>query len=232
MAIHEPAAPAALPRIGEPAPDFEAPSTHGVVRLSDYRGKWVMLFSHPADFTPVCTTEISAFAARHDEFQRRNVQLIGLSVDSVPSHLSWTRDMAEIFGHPVPFPIIADLDMHVARLYGMIHPGESQTATVRAVFFIDDQGIVRALIYYPLSLGRNVDELLRVFDALQTTARTGYSTPVDWRPGDPVVVPAPGRADQIQSKEEAERQGLVYKQWYLRLKSLPQDGGRPGTTAP
>ncbi|MDI3318131.1 MAG: peroxiredoxin [Bacillota bacterium] len=213
---------AALPRIGEPAPDFEAASTRGTIRLSDYRGKWVMLFSHPADFTPVCTTEISAFAARHHEFERRNVQLIGLSVDGVPAHLSWTRDMEEAFGHPIPFPIIADLDMKVSRLYGMIHPGESTTATVRAVFFIDDQGIIRALLYYPMSLGRSVDELLRVFDGLQTSAKYGVSTPVDWQPGKEVVVPAPATADKIQSKEEAEREGLIYKRWYLRLKKLPE----------
>jgi peroxiredoxin (alkyl hydroperoxide reductase subunit C) len=210
-----------LPRIGEPAPDFEAQSTHGLVRLRDFRGKWVMLFSHPADFTPVCSTEIMAFARRAEEFERRNVQLLGLSVDSVPSHLAWVQNLAELGGVRIPFPIIADLDMAVAQRYGMIHPGESATATVRAVFFIDDQGVIRALLYYPLSTGRSVDELLRVIDALQTTARHGYATPVDWTPGQPVVVPAPQSIETIQSPDEAAREGMDYKAWYLRFKPLP-----------
>ncbi len=209
-----------LPRIGEPAPDFEANSTAGTIRLSQFRGKWVMLFSHPADFTPVCTTEISEFARRNEEFVRRNVQLLGLSVDGVPSHIGWTRDIAGLTGRPVPFPIISDLDMHVSRLYGMLHPGESNTATVRSVFFIDDKGVVRALIYYPLSTGRNVDELLRVFDALQLTSRHGVSTPVDWQPGQPVVVPAPATTEAVLDREQAEAQGLDYRTWYLRLKQV------------
>jgi peroxiredoxin (alkyl hydroperoxide reductase subunit C) len=209
-----------LPRLGEKAPEFEANTTHGPKKLSDYRGRWVMLFSHPADFTPVCTTEITEFARRYDEFQQRGVDLIGLSVDSVPAHLAWTRDMAEDLGKPVPFPIIADLDMKVAHAYGMLHPGESVTATVRAVFFIDPEGVVRAILYYPLTLGRSVDELLRVFDALQTAAKHGVSTPVDWHPGDEVVVPAPASADKILSKDEAERQGLHYRRWYLRTRTV------------
>jgi peroxiredoxin (alkyl hydroperoxide reductase subunit C) len=215
-----PQGPGRLPLIGEPAPDFEANTSLGPIRLSQYRGRWVMLFSHPADFTPVCSTEIMAFARRYDEFQRRGIDLIGLSVDSVPSHIAWTRSLAEKLGRPIPFPIIADLTMDVARRYGMIHPEASQTATVRAVFFIDDQGIIRALLYYPLTTGRSVDELLRVFDSLQTTARHAVSTPVDWRPGEPVVVPAPGRADQVQERDEAERDGLQYADWYLRFKRL------------
>lgn len=212
--------PNGLPRIGEPAPEFSANSTHGPIKLSQYRGKWVMLFSHPADFTPVCTTEIAEFARRNDEFTRRNVQLIGLSVDGVPSHIAWTRDIATIAGKPVPFPIIADLDMKVSNMYGMLHPGESSTATVRSVFFIDDKGMIRALIYYPLSTGRNVDELLRVFDSLQTTSQHGVSTPVDWEPGQPVVVPAPGTADAVLDPEQAQAQGLTYRTWYLRMKQV------------
>lgn len=211
---------ARLPRIGEPAPDFEANSTHGPLRLSQYRGQWVMLFSHPADFTPVCTTEISEFARRIEDFSRRQVQLLGLSVDSVPAHLAWTRNMGQRLGKPIPFPIIADLDMKVSRLYGMIHPGESATATVRSVFFIDPEGIIRALLYYPLSTGRNVDELLRVFDSLRLTAEAGYATPVDWIPGNPVVVPAPQTASAILEREQAEAQGLKYEDWYLRFKQL------------
>lgn len=208
-----------LPRIGEPAPEFEAVTTQGIKRLSDYRGKWLMLFSHPADFTPVCTTELMAFARRYGEFQERGVELLGLSVDSVSSHLAWTRDMAEM-GTPIPYPIIADLDMKVATKYGMIHPGESATVTVRTVFFIDDKGTIRALLYYPLSLGRNVDELLRVFDALRTADQNHVSTPVDWTPGQPVVVPAPTTQDKLETREEAESQGLDFRRWYLRLKKI------------
>jgi peroxiredoxin (alkyl hydroperoxide reductase subunit C) len=208
-----------LPRIGEPAPDFEANTSKGPVRLSQFRGRWVMLFSHPADFTPVCSTEIMEFARRYDEFQARQVDLLGLSVDSVPAHIAWTRSLAQQLGKPIPFPIIADLDMKVSRLYGMIHPQESNTATVRAVFFIDDAGIIRALLYYPLSTGRSVDELLRVFDSLQTTKRLSVSTPVDWKPGDPVVVPAPATADQVEEREEAEKKGLIYRDWYLRFRN-------------
>lgn len=215
-----PAAVNALPRISEPAPEFQANSTQGPIKLSQFRGKWVMLFSHPADFTPVCTTEISEFARRNDEFLKRNVQLIGLSVDGVPSHIAWTRDISAMAGTPVPFPIIADLDMKVSNLYGMLHPGESTTATVRSVFFIDDKGVIRALVYYPLSTGRNVDELLRVFDSLQTTSRHGVSTPVDWEPGQPVVVPAPATAESVLDKEQAEAQGLTYRTWYLRMKQV------------
>jgi peroxiredoxin (alkyl hydroperoxide reductase subunit C) len=209
-----------LPRIGDTAPDFEQETSKGPIRLSQYRGHWVMLFSHPADFTPVCSTEIMEFARRYPEFQTRNVELIGLSVDSVPSHIAWTRSLQEQLGQPIPFPIIADLDTKVARLYGMIHPNDSGTATVRAVFFIDEAGTIRALLYYPLSTGRSVDELLRVFDSLQTTAKLGLATPVDWTPGNPVVVPAPKTADQVQNKEEAEREGLVYRDWYLRMKKV------------
>lgn len=212
--------PVGLPRISEPAPEFSANTTQGPIKLSQYRGKWVMLFSHPADFTPVCTTEISEFARRNDEFVQRNVQLIGLSVDGVPSHIAWTRDIANLAGVPVPFPIIADLDMKVSKLYGMLHPGESTTATVRSVFFIDDKGMIRALVYYPLSTGRSVDELLRVFDSLQTTSQQGVSTPVDWQPGMPVVVPAPGTADAVLDREQAEAQGLTYRTWYLRMKQV------------
>jgi len=206
-----------LPRIGEHAPDFEQKSTHGMKKLSDYEGKWLMLFSHPADFTPVCTTEISGFARRYGEFQARGVELLGISVDSVQSHIAWTHDMAEM-GVPIPFPILADLDMGVARRYGMIHAGESATATVRTVFFIDPKGIVRAILYYPMSLGRSVDELLRVFDGLQTADRLGVSTPVDWKPGDDVVVPPPQSLGDVETPEQAKAKGYTYHTWYLRTK--------------
>lgn len=207
-----------LPRLNEPAPDFEAISTHGPVKLSDLRGKWVVLFSHPADFTPVCSTEFMAFAQNYAEFEKRNAVLLGISVDSVYSHIAWTRNIEEKSGIKIPFPVIADLDMKVAQLFGMIHPGAAATATVRTVFFIDDKGIVRAMIYYPMSCGRNVDEILRVLDALQTADKAGVATPANWRPGDPVVVPAP------VTKEAAEKRmqeaGLERFDWYLSKKRI------------
>src|ERR1700730_10862477 len=182
-----------IPRINDPAPDFEATSTHGIIRLSDYTkaGKWVLLFSHPADFTPVCSTELVDLARRSPEFEELNVQLIGVSVDSVYSHIAWARSLAEKFGQEIPFPIIADLDTKVAQAYGMIHPGASLTATVRAVFVIDPKQVIRALVYYPMQAGRNIDELVRLVTALQTVDANGVSTPANWRPGDAVVVPAP-----------------------------------------
>lgn len=209
-----------LPRLNEPAPEFQALTTQGVKKLSDYKGKWVVLFSHPADFTPVCTTEFHAFASRADEFEQRNVQLIGLSIDSVHSHLAWLQDIERIFKIKVPFPVIADLDMKVAKSYGMVHPQASTTSAVRAVFVIDDKGILRAMLYYPMSAGRNIAEILRLVDALQTTDQYGTSTPANWNPGDAVVVPAPATAQGIESEEEARDKGLDYKSWYLRLKNL------------
>ncbi len=152
-----------IPLIMEPAPDFDAKSTHGPIRLSDYtsKGKWVMLFSHPSDFTPVCSTEFIEFARRHEEFEKLNVQLIGLSIDSVPAHIAWVRDLEQIAGVKIKFPLIADLDQKVSQLYGLVHEAVSDTATVRAVFAIDPKGNVRALLYYPQQLGRSVDELLQ-----------------------------------------------------------------------
>lgn len=211
---------ALLARLLEPAPEFEATTTQGKIKLSDYRGKWVVLFSHPADFTPVCSTEFGSFAGRAKEFEARNVQLIGLSVDGLRSHLAWIRDIEQMFGHKVTFPVIADLDMKVSTLFGMIHPGASVTEAVRAVFVIDDKGILRTIIYYPMQVGRNISEILRVVDALQTADKYGISTPADWTPGDKVVVPAPANTASMESKEESESKGLEYKQWYLRMKSL------------
>ncbi len=208
-----------LPRINEPAPDFEADSTHGPLRLSNFRGKWVMLFSHPADFTPVCTTEFMAFAEAHAEFEKRNVQLIGLSVDSVPSHLAWTYAIERDLGVHIPFPVIADLKMEVSRLYGMIHPGDSNTATVRSVFFIDDQGMIRAMVYYPLSLGRSVPELLRVIDGLQFNQREKLSTPANWKPGDPAVYPAPPTQEALHKRIEEDNGKPNLKAWWLKTTS-------------
>ncbi len=203
--------------LGETAPDFEAVTTHGPIKLSDYKGEWVILFSHPADFTPVCTTEFMSFAKIHPELEKRGVKLIGLSVDSVHSHIAWVRNIEEKMGVRIPFPVIADLSMNVGKLYGMIHPGQSATATVRCVFVIDPDRILRAMIYYPLSTGRNMDEILRLIDALQATDRYGIATPADWRPGDQVIVPQPA------TQEEAEKrlgEGYDCKDWYFCKKTI------------
>ncbi|MGE5323377.1 MAG: peroxiredoxin [Actinomycetota bacterium] len=210
-----------IPRINEQAPDFQAKSTHGVIRLSDYtsRGKWVLLFSHPADFTPVCTTEFVEFARNYQEFDQRNVQLIGVSVDSVPAHIAWLRNIEQNFNVKVDFPVVADLDQKVAGLYGLVHEAASDTAAVRAVFFIDPKQNVRALLYYPLSLGRNIAEIVRVFDALQTADANAVSTPANWVPGKPVIVPPP------QTKQDADVRArsngdLKVKDWYFAEKEL------------
>ncbi len=210
-----------MPKINEPAPDFEAKSTHGTIRLSDFtkKGKWVMLFSHPADFTPVCTTEFVEFARRNPEFERLGVQLIGNSVDSVYSHIAWVRNIEEKTGVHVPFPVLADLDQKIARAYGMVHDAVSDTATVRAVFAIDPKQTIRAILYYPMSLGRNVDELVRIFEALQTADRNACSTPANWRPGDAVVIPAPATQADAEQRLKAAA-GLELTDWYLAKKKL------------
>ncbi len=208
----------ALPRLNEPAPDFTANTTHGPLTLSTLKGKWVVLFSHPADFTPVCTTELTEFARRHDDFAARNTQLIGLSIDSVYSHIAWVRNMEEKFNVKVRYPMIADLDMKVATKYGMVHPGASSTATVRCVFVIDDKGIVRAMIYYPLTNGRNIDEILRLVTALQTSDANGVATPCNWQPGEKVIVPAPMTTD-LADKRVADP-NVEMTDWYFSKKSL------------
>ncbi len=209
-----------LPRLNEPAPDFgEANSTHGPIRLSDYKekGKWVLLFSHPADFTPVCTTEFVEFARLYPEFQKRNVELIGLSVDSAYSHLGWIRNIEQNFKVKVPFPVISDRNMSIAQLYGMIHPGASDTATVRCVFFIDPKGTIRAMIYYPLQTGRNMDEILRLIDSLQTVDKNACATPANWRPGEEVIVPAPLTYEGAEKRKE---EGFNYVDWYFSKKKV------------
>lgn len=206
-----------LPRLGEPAPDFEAETTHGTLRLSDFSGNWLILFSHPADFTPVCTTEFLAFAEIAPELKKRNVELLGLSIDSTYSHIAWMRNIEEKFDVQIPFPIIADLNKEVATKYGMIMPGESKTETSRAVFVIDDKGTLRAMIYYPLTTGRNMDEILRLVDGLQTTDQHGVATPANWRPGDKVIVPPPKTADDARARME---QGYECKDWYFCKKEL------------
>lgn len=181
-----------MPRIGDKAPDFEALTTAGMLKLSEYnKDSWVIIFSHPADFTPVCTTEMSAFAVDKAWFEERNTKLLGLSIDSIHSHLAWVNNVREKTGVYMDFPIIADLDMKVAQLYGMLHPGASTTAAVRAVFFIDPNGIVRLMMYYPLNVGRNMDEIQRVLVALQTVDTCNCALPINWHPGDKAIVPPP-----------------------------------------
>jgi peroxiredoxin (alkyl hydroperoxide reductase subunit C) len=206
-----------LVRLNEPAPDFKATTTQGDIQLSDFKGKWVVLFSHPADFTPVCTTEFVAFAKLYDDFAKRNTQLIGLSIDSVWSHIAWVRNIEENFGVKVKFPVIADLDTKVAQLYGMIHPGAASTATVRCVFVIDDKQVIRAMIYYPLTNGRNIDEILRLIDALQTHDANNVATPANWRPGDDVIVKAPATQE---GAEKRVTEDYDKKDWYFATKKL------------
>jgi peroxiredoxin (alkyl hydroperoxide reductase subunit C) len=206
-----------LPRLGEPAPSFEAVTTQGVLRLEDYKGSWLILFSHPADFTPVCTTEFIAFAEIYPELQQRGVELLGLSVDSAPSHISWVRNVEEKTGVKIPFPIIADLNKEVSLLYGMIHPGQSKTETVRCVFVIDPDQIIRTILYYPLTTGRNMTEILRIIDCLQTTDKHHVATPANWQPGEKVIIPQP---DTQEGAEERMKQDYECVDWYLCKKKL------------
>jgi len=213
--------PTRAPLIGDRAPGFEAESTHGPVGLTDYAGHWLVLFSHPADFTPVCTTEFVAFTELADEFAARNVALLGTSVDSVHSHLAWTRSIQEKLGVRIPFPIIADLDTRVARAYGMLHPNTSGTAAVRAVFVIDPEQTVRAVLYYPMNAGRMIPEILRLVDALQTSDRDGVSCPANWRPGEDVVLGAPKTQAELDARLADGTVKLA--DWYLATKP-----GTPG----
>lgn len=207
-----------LPRIGSPAPDFEAETTFGTLRLEDFKGSWLILFSHPADFTPVCTTEFMAFAKIAPELKKRKVELLGLSIDSTYSHIAWVRNIEEKFNVKIPFPIIADLNKEVATKFGMIMPGESKTETSRCVFVIDDKSTVRAMIYYPLTTGRNMDEILRLIDALQTTDRHGVATPANWRPGEQVIVPPPKTAEDAAARVAAK--DVECTDWYFCKKGL------------
>ncbi|WAA11880.1 peroxiredoxin [Fervidibacillus halotolerans] len=207
-----------LPRIGQKAPQFEAVTSQGKIRLSDYEGSWLILFSHPADFTPVCTTEFIAFQEIYPQLREMNTELLGLSVDSVSSHISWIRNVEEKFGVKLEFPIIADLNKEVAQLYGMIMPEESSTETSRAVFVIDDKQIIRAIIYYPLTTGRNMDEILRLVKALQTTDQHGVATPANWREGDKVILPTPPNIEVAEERMKDE--SLECVDWYFCKKQL------------
>uniref|UniRef100_A0A7V4N4B1 Peroxiredoxin n=1 Tax=Thermodesulfobacterium geofontis TaxID=1295609 RepID=A0A7V4N4B1_9BACT len=217
-----------MPRIGDQAPAFEAMTTMGPIKFpEDFKGQWVVFFSHPADFTPVCSTEFLAFAQMNNEFAKRNVQLLGLSIDSVFSHIAWAMNLKEKTGIEIPFPIIADADGRVAKLYGMLHPGESSSATVRAVFIIDPNGKIRAIIYYPLSAGRNMKEILRLIDALQTADKHGVATPANWVPepqvwefteeNTKVIVPPPTNYEEAVNRF---KQGYECIDWYFCKKKL------------
>jgi peroxiredoxin (alkyl hydroperoxide reductase subunit C) len=220
-----------MPRIGDIAPSFEAVTTQGNVKFpEDYKGKWVILFSHPADFTPVCTSEFMTFAKMENDFKKLNTNLVGLSVDGLYSHIAWLRtikDKIEFRGWKnveVKFPLIEDITMEVAKKYGMIQPGESSTKAVRAVFFIDPAAKIRAIIYYPLSLGRNFEELKRVLIGLQTADKFAIATPADWQPGEDVIVPPAGSCgiaeDRMSGKENG---GLYCKDWFFCMKPLPKE---------
>ncbi len=190
-----------MPRIGDIAPDFEAVTTAGKIKLSDYaKDKWIVMFSHPADFTPVCTTEMTGFAIRQDEFKALNTELLGLSIDSIHSHLAWVNNVREKMGIYMNFPIIADIDMKVAKLYGMLQPNESETAAVRAVFFIDTTKKIRLIMYYPLNVGRNMDEILRALTALQFSDKNKVAMPLNWQPGQKVIVPPPKTLAEMDAR--------------------------------
>jgi peroxiredoxin (alkyl hydroperoxide reductase subunit C) len=219
----------AMPRIGDKAPEFKAITTQGEINFpADYKDKWVILFSHPADFTPVCTSEFMTFARRENEFEALNCKLVGLSIDGLYSHIAWLRTIKEkiefkgMKNIEVNFPLIEDITMEIAKKYGMIQPGESSTKAVRAVFFIDPEGTIRAIIYYPLSLGRNFDELKRALIAMQTADKYSIATPADWQPGDDVIVPPAGSCgvakDRMENKEE-----MTCYDWFFCTKPLNLD---------
>ncbi|MGI6249970.1 MAG: peroxiredoxin [Anaerolineaceae bacterium] len=219
-----------LPRIGDPAPAFEAVTTQGTVNFpKDYVGKWVILFSHPADFTPVCTSEFITFASMQEQFNLINTELIGLSVDGLYSHIAWLRTIGEKIdwkGHKnveVTFPLIEDITMNVAKKYGMISPNESSTKAVRAVFVVDPKGIIRAMIYYPLSTGRNFDELYRLVQALQTADAFGVATPADWRPGDEVIVPTAGSCGVAKERMEGQDKDMHCYDWFFCTRKLDKE---------
>ena len=220
-----------MPRIGDTAPSFEAVTTQGPIKFpGDFKGKWIVLFGHPADFTPVCTSEFMTFAKMEDDFKKLNTQLVGLSVDGLYSHIAWLRTIKEKIEFrgwknvEVKFPLIEDITMEVAKKYGMIQPAESSTKAVRAVFFIDPSAKIRAIIYYPLSLGRNFEELKRVLIGLQTADKFSIATPADWKPGEDVIVPPAGSCgtaeDRMQGKENG---GLYCKDWFFCMKPLSKE---------
>ncbi|MDX9783603.1 MAG: peroxiredoxin [Spirochaetia bacterium] len=219
-----------MPRIGEKAPSFKAVTTQGEIDFpKQYEGSWVILFSHPADFTPVCTSEFMTFATLEPKFAELNCKLVGLSVDGLYSHIAWLRtikDKIEYKGMKdveVKFPLIEDITMEVAKKYGMIQPGEATTKAVRAVFVIDPKGVIRTIIYYPLSLGRNFDELVRVVQALKTADEFSIATPADWRPGDDVIVPTAGSCGVAKDRMDGKQEGVECKDWFFCTKKLDKE---------
>lgn len=207
-----------MPRIGEKAPDFIANTTHGPLKFSEYAaGSWVILFSHPADFTPVCTTELTEFARETDYFTSQQTKLIGISIDSIHSHVAWIHNVRKNMGVTMTFPLIADISMDVSRKYGMLHPGESTTETVRTVFFIDPNGTIRLVMYYPLNVGRNMDEIKRVLTALQTVDMNKCAMPVNWRQGDDVIMPPPKTLADLEARDAITEKKTDF---YLIKKSL------------
>jgi peroxiredoxin (alkyl hydroperoxide reductase subunit C) len=218
-----------MPRIGDPAPEFTAETTQGTINFpGDYKGEWVILFSHPADFTPVCTSEFMTFSHMEKQFNEANCKLVGLSVDGLYSHIAWLRTIKEKIEYKgmkdieVTFPLIEDIKMDVARKYGMIQPNEDNTKAVRAVFFIDPKGIIRTIIYYPLSLGRNFDEIYRVLIALQTADEFSIATPADWRPGDDVIVPPAGSCGTAKDRMEGKEDMKCYD-WFFCTRPIDKD---------
>ncbi len=219
----------AMPRIGDKAPEFKAVTTQGEINFpSDYSGSWVILFSHPADFTPVCTSEFMTFASMEAKFAKANTKLVGLSVDGLYSHIAWLRTIKEKIEYKgmkdveVKFPLIEDITMSVATKYGMMMPGESSTKAVRAVFFIDPKGVIRTIIYYPLSLGRNFEELYRVVVGLQTADAFGVALPADWQPGDDVIVPTAGSCGVAKQRMESKEEMTCYD-WFFCTKKLDKE---------
>lgn len=192
----------AMPGLNEAAPPFAAKTTQGTLSLEDYKGKWLVLFSHPADFTPVCTTEFMTFAQSRADFTALNCELMGLSIDGIHAHIAWARSIKDNFGVEINFPIIADLNMKVAGAYGMVQPGTSDTSAVRATFVIDPEGVLRAMLYYPMNNGRSVAEILRLVEALQTSDANVCATPESWVPGDEVIVPPPATAQEAEVRKD------------------------------
>ena len=219
-----------MPRIGDKSPAFKAVTTQGNINFpADFEGKWTILFSHPADFTPVCTSEFMTFATMQKEFDDLNCQLIGLSIDGLYSHIAWLRTIKEKIEYKgmknveVTFPLIEDITMEIAQKYGMVQPGESTTKAVRAVFFIDPKGIIRTIIYYPLSLGRNFRELKRVLIGLQTADKFGVALPADWHPGDDVIVPTAGSCGKAKERMEGKDGEMTCYDWFFCTKKLPKE---------
>ena len=206
------------PRIGDPAPDFEAETTQGILRLEDFRGSWLVLFSHPADFTPVCASELIAFAGVRDTLRQAGCELLGLSVDSIFSHIAWVRSLEEKFGVTIAFPLIADTTGEMARRYGMTMPAESPTEPARVVYVIDDRQFIRAFMAYPMTTGRNVEEIVRLVAALQATDAHGVATPAGWKPGEGVLAPPP--RTQAMAEERAKAAGPSCPDWYFCKREL------------